>query len=232
MYLPTKDTLLKGSANDLFDNVYAIFFFFSIFFFFFFIKAYIVGTHLNCINKLMQFEWVPTTYVSIDKKYSGSNLKTTELLNSVLIGVCAVIRTNTVVGIFIFISKEFFMLSWARKNLQLLVILDLLAGKISFSAELSTKHVCSIWSSDCIYYPQIHSFFFFFFFWKMAFSLLKLHFCNPNWQQHCLAWKNTLLIVFFYIIFIYFFFLLFFCSRINTKLTSPLLFTLLHPWVA
>ena len=26
------------------------------------IKAYAVGTHLNCIDKLMQFKWVPTTY--------------------------------------------------------------------------------------------------------------------------------------------------------------------------
>ena len=28
----------------------------------FFMKAHVVGTHLNCINKLMQFKWVPTTY--------------------------------------------------------------------------------------------------------------------------------------------------------------------------
>ena len=27
----------------------------------FFIKAYVVGTHLNCIDKSMQFKWVPTT---------------------------------------------------------------------------------------------------------------------------------------------------------------------------
>ena len=26
-----------------------------------FIKAYVVSTHLNCINLLMQFKWVPTT---------------------------------------------------------------------------------------------------------------------------------------------------------------------------
>ena len=45
MYLPTKDTLLKGSANYLFDDVYVIFVFLI-----FFIKAYIVGTYLNCVN--------------------------------------------------------------------------------------------------------------------------------------------------------------------------------------
>ena len=39
----------------------------SALFLYFFIKAYVVGTHLNCINKLMQFKWVPTTYVFIKK---------------------------------------------------------------------------------------------------------------------------------------------------------------------
>ena len=27
----------------------------------FFIKAYVLGTHLNCIDKSMQYKWVPTT---------------------------------------------------------------------------------------------------------------------------------------------------------------------------
>ena len=54
LHVPTK----KRSAKDLFDDVYVIFFFF-------FIKAYVVGTHLNCINKLMQFKWVHTTYAFI-----------------------------------------------------------------------------------------------------------------------------------------------------------------------
>ena len=47
----------------------------------FFLKAYVVGTHLNCIEK---------------KNYTGCNLKTTEFLDCALIGVCAVIRSNTV----------------------------------------------------------------------------------------------------------------------------------------
>ena len=58
-----------------------------------------MGTHLNCIDKLMQFKWVPTTYVFIKKqtkKYTGCYLKTIELLDCALIGVCAVIRSNTV----------------------------------------------------------------------------------------------------------------------------------------
>ena len=31
----------------------------SVLFVYFFIKAYVVGTNLNCINLLMQFKWVP-----------------------------------------------------------------------------------------------------------------------------------------------------------------------------
>ena len=30
-------------------------------------EAYVVGTHLNCIDKSMQFKWVPTTYAFIKK---------------------------------------------------------------------------------------------------------------------------------------------------------------------
>ena len=33
----------------------------------FFIKAYVVGTHLNCIDLSVQFKWVPTTYAFIKK---------------------------------------------------------------------------------------------------------------------------------------------------------------------
>ena len=43
-----------------------------------------MATHNICLYKL-------------DKKYPGCNLKTTELLDRVLIGVCAVIRSNMVV---------------------------------------------------------------------------------------------------------------------------------------
>ena len=68
------------------------------FFLIFFIKAYIVGTHLNCMDKSMQFKWVPTTYIST-QKYSDSNLKTTELLDCALIGVSVAIRAKTVIFI-------------------------------------------------------------------------------------------------------------------------------------
>ena len=49
----------KRSVNDFFND------FFAICFLIFFIKAYVVGTHLNCIDKWMQFKWVPTTYALI-----------------------------------------------------------------------------------------------------------------------------------------------------------------------
>ena len=51
-------------------------------------KTYVVGTHLNCIDKSMQFKWV--------QKYTGCNLKTMKFLDCALIGVCAVIKWNTV----------------------------------------------------------------------------------------------------------------------------------------
>ena len=43
-----------------------------------------MGTHNICLFK------------EIDKNYTGHNLKTTELIYCALIGVCAVIRSNTV----------------------------------------------------------------------------------------------------------------------------------------
>ena len=69
----------------------------SFFFYFliFFLKAYVVVTHLNCINKLMQFKWVPATYACI-KKWSDKKYRLA--FYCVLIGVCVVIRWNMVLG--------------------------------------------------------------------------------------------------------------------------------------
>ena len=61
--------LVKDSSNDICE--------FFCFFLIFYIKAYVVGTHLNCIDKSMQFKWVPTClYKEVDKKYTGCYLKT------------------------------------------------------------------------------------------------------------------------------------------------------------
>ena len=80
MYQPIlRAHLKKRSGKDLLNDVYAMFLCFSDF-----IKVYVVGTHLNCINKLMQFKWVPSTpllYKEVDKKYTFCNLKTSELLD-------------------------------------------------------------------------------------------------------------------------------------------------------
>ena len=69
-----------------------------VFFLIFFIKAYVVGTHLNCINKSMQFTEMGIHNIclpkEVDKKYTGCNLKTMELLDCTLIGVCAVITAK------------------------------------------------------------------------------------------------------------------------------------------
>ena len=83
--------------KDLSNNAYTIFLyvcFYSLY------KAYVVGTHLNCIDKSVQFKWVPTTYAKRrrDKHYTCCNLKTTELLVCALIGACVVILLNTVSG--------------------------------------------------------------------------------------------------------------------------------------
>ena len=50
------------------------------------VDAVQISTHNICL------------YKDVDKKYTGCNLKTTELLDCALIGICAVIRSNTVSG--------------------------------------------------------------------------------------------------------------------------------------
>ena len=95
MFLPILRVHLKEkrSAKDSSNDDYAIFLCCFIFVIFF-IKAYVLGIHLNCIDKSMQFKWVPTIFAF--KTYTGCNLKTTELLDCALMVVCAVIRSNTV----------------------------------------------------------------------------------------------------------------------------------------
>ena len=47
----------KDSSNDTYAMALCFLFLISV------IIAYIVSTHLNCIDNSMQFKWVPTTYV-------------------------------------------------------------------------------------------------------------------------------------------------------------------------
>ena len=73
-----------------------------------------MGTHLNCINKSVQFKWVYSfelhrqvnavqmgthkicLYKEVDKNFTGCNLKTTELVDCAPIVVCAVIGSNMI----------------------------------------------------------------------------------------------------------------------------------------
>ena len=51
-------------------------------------------------------------------------------------------KMPTIVGIFLFVSREFSCSAvFSKKNLRLLVICDLLAGRISYSAELSANKI-------------------------------------------------------------------------------------------
>ena len=52
-----------------------------------------MSTHLNAIQMSTHNTYL---YKEVKKKYTGCNLKTTEFLDCVLIGVCVVIRSNMV----------------------------------------------------------------------------------------------------------------------------------------
>ena len=69
MYPPILRVYFKKlSAKDLSNDAYVMFLCFFLFFFLIVItKAYVVGTHLNCIDKLMQFKRVPKTHAFIKK---------------------------------------------------------------------------------------------------------------------------------------------------------------------
>ena len=58
---------LKIDQKNLPNDAYAMFVVFIFVFLIFFIKAYFVGTHLNCIDKSTQFKWVSTIYAFIKK---------------------------------------------------------------------------------------------------------------------------------------------------------------------
>ena len=74
--------------------------FMQFFFLIFFIKAYVVDTHLNCMQVEVDAIQLGTHNIclhkEVDKKYTGCNLKTMELLDCAPIGVCVVIRSNRV----------------------------------------------------------------------------------------------------------------------------------------
>ena len=52
----------------------------SVLYVYFFIKAYVVDTHLNCVDKSMQFKWAPTIYAFIKKITKIKNTKSRSLI--------------------------------------------------------------------------------------------------------------------------------------------------------
>ena len=61
-------------------------------------KAYVVGTlelHQQ-VDAIQMGTHKICLYKEVDKKYTGCNMKAMELLDCVLIWICAVIRLNTV----------------------------------------------------------------------------------------------------------------------------------------
>ena len=85
----------KDQKKYLFDDDYAIFFSAD-----FLYKGICCGYSFE-LHRQVDAIQISThnicLYKDVDKKYTGCNLKTTELLDCALIGICAVIRSNTVV---------------------------------------------------------------------------------------------------------------------------------------
>ena len=76
------------------------------FFLIFFTKAYVVDTHLNCLDLLRQVEAVQMStnnicfYKEVDKNMLVV-IYTTKLLDCALIGAFAVIKLTTVISLFL-----------------------------------------------------------------------------------------------------------------------------------
>ena len=105
MYLHTKDTQYKRSEKDLFDDNYAIF---SDFHYKGICCGYSFELHQQ-VDAIQMSTHNICLYKEVDKKYTGCNLKTTELLDCALIGVCVVIRSSMVSPQFM-AAKEFTVL--------------------------------------------------------------------------------------------------------------------------
>ena len=92
--------------------------------------AILIGTHYICL------------YKEVDKKYTGCNLRTTELLDWALIEVCAVISSNTVFAIgdqiCVFFYPHVFCCFFKQKAMRILLIPS------------------SVRPSVCLVYPSVH----------------------------------------------------------------------------
>ena len=88
----TKGTLKQSSAKDLSNGAYAMF----VCFLFLIFHNSICRRYSFCMHRQVDAIQMGThnicLYKEVDKKYTGCNVKTTDLLDCVLTGVCAVIR--------------------------------------------------------------------------------------------------------------------------------------------
>ena len=79
-----------------------------------------VGTHLNCINDSVQMGTHNIClYKEVDKKYTGCDLKTEELLDYALIGLCAVISLNAIFILEFLLGDSKMAESYSTSSLQL-----------------------------------------------------------------------------------------------------------------
>ena len=95
MYLPTLKYVSTYFKKD--QQTYLLMF--MIFFSDFLYKSICCGYSFELhrqIDAIQMGTHNISLYKEVDKKYTSCNLKTTELLDYVLIGVCAVIKSNTV----------------------------------------------------------------------------------------------------------------------------------------
>ena len=92
-------------------------------------------------------------YKEVDKKYTGYNLKTTELLDCALIGVCAVIRLNTVHNLML--KSSCALKHSDQRRFPLEEAFDILAIHKGPSKDSDgTAHAQSDQSAGLTYHPQ------------------------------------------------------------------------------
>ena len=103
MYLPTKNTLSKKDQQRTYLMRFMHFCFWLS------LQKHMLWVLIE-LHRQVDAIQIGTHNISLckeeDKKYIGSNLKTTELLDCALIGACAVIRSNTIFVCIYLSSKQ------------------------------------------------------------------------------------------------------------------------------
>ena len=105
--IPIKDTLLKDQKRTYLMMIMR--FFFSDFLYKGICCGYSFELHRQ-VDAIQMRTHNICLYKKVNKKYTGCNLKITEFHECALIGVCAVIRSNTVIDHNSILEKQFFSL--------------------------------------------------------------------------------------------------------------------------